>query len=1397
METKYAKVLDSGRRVVVDLKRKRSTRCETILTGAASTVLSHRAALNSSICKLSKRRKFDGSNSKCGPRVVQSKKSLLKYYSNFRTSGVPKRLMFYQNGEWTDFPQDFVVLIKRDLQVKKAAIEVDIDGHPFLMDLLHMMKLDLRTGLQQPIAWIDEAGKCFFPEIFSDDDELYDCRHRDFKKDKEHLLSEPRGYQDIRLQLEIELNGSDCCKLKEYSGESNVLVKKIQVDGKLANDHCDVEVDDNCVEAFDTKHNALILGNQHKAGFDAMHGEMDSDAVRKIFLVGIGSFAGADIVDLYRCSSTFLQARLELFQKQVEITDKYRGDANVQYAWLPSTKAAVASIIMYGLGRCGTSAHQSTHGFGVHLSPANCSITSARYCDVDENGMRYMLFCRVVMGNMELVPAGSKQSHPSNENFDSGVDDLQNPRNYIIWDMYKNTHIYPEYVVSFKVSSDGEGDFTLHNVLGLKTVLDLSVLTVIWFLVGNPSRLESSRVHLDLNSSPIHQSKLDVSRGQLDLNSTSAQLQYVYSLGVDCVQVSAANLGSRNTRTPKSPWLPFRMLFSAISNKVPPNHMELVEAKYELFVSKKISRNDFVKQLRMIVGDTLLRSTLTNLQSEANNKFPFGDGTKQGAGRVEFGVNQVNNKLLFGYGVKQGDEKVNLEVDQLKNTFPFGKGTKRGAGRVEYGVNQGVGKVKLEVDQMITDAEGGEREPAVTPSTSTKMSDFNDELDAEEDEREPVNGESVKPSTTTKMRKTAMQYASPKAVRNLLFGVSNRPSFGQNEGGSRSARVQQFVNYISDLETRYLSHGFAEFTVVGVHSAKFDNEKDAEAIWNAILRYGITHPVWVMKFFAEENYKEFLTKFRDPSQYQSIVDAELNIICDKLDKCVKSGTKIVLSRLAIGDLGTQIEIYFVRVELLKRLCSELQLQRVEQYRHGTVQTSVNNIIDEVLGQTATIVLRGGADQFIEEAERSLHDAIMIIRRAMKNSTVVAGGGAIDMEISRYLRQHARTIAGVIPRQLCDNAGFDATDVLNKLRQKHALQTEGGGSGTSVLRSTMYLLSSDSPCLPESDMLMPFVLLEYAGSTVGTSHIAKVIAPVLDIPLDGPQLVDAVEDVEGEACKIAGPLSNVSHCVNTLAVDAGGLAIAPLEFDFHCLQASSEVTTVEKRRWTLNGFDIGKPLRSGKFGHVYLAREKLVNLKEAYIADSESSSIRALDLKTGGSRLLAGGDPFFARIVQVLQFGDHDGAGSEVLLQHPLGVLCGKDGQIYIADSYNHKIKKLDPASKRVSTAASTGKAGFKDGMALVAQDSGYGETASAVVSLIAIPVTCCVPTWNERKACPNGVSLPEWILKSGEIDTIDDDLKADCSNSTVRSAHDVVISLVYMPCADQLEHKKSNFSKGF
>jgi len=97
------------------------------------------------------------------------------------------------------------------------------------------------------------------------------------------------------------------------------------------------------------------------------------------------------------------------------------------------------------------------------------------------------------------------------------------------------------------------------------------------------------------------------------------------------------------------------------------------------------------------------------------------------------------------------------------------------------------------------------------------------------------------------------------------------------------------------------------------------------------------------------------------------------------------------------------------------------------------------------------VLRGGGEQFIDEMERSIYDAIMIVRRAVKHSSVVGGGGAIELELSKSLREHARGIHGkqqliinayaraleVIPRQIAENAGLDATTLLNKLRKEHA------------------------------------------------------------------------------------------------------------------------------------------------------------------------------------------------------------------------------------------------------------------------------------------------------------------------------------------------------------------------
>uniref|UniRef100_A0A4W3JID3 T-complex protein 1 subunit eta n=1 Tax=Callorhinchus milii TaxID=7868 RepID=A0A4W3JID3_CALMI len=222
---------------------------------------------------------------------------------------------------------------------------------------------------------------------------------------------------------------------------------------------------------------------------------------------------------------------------------------------------------------------------------------------------------------------------------------------------------------------------------------------------------------------------------------------------------------------------------------------------------------------------------------------------------------------------------------------------------------------------------------------------------------------------------------------------------------------------------------------------------------------------------AEKDNAE--VRVNNVEEYQAIVDAEWSILYDKLEKIHLSGAKVVLSKLPIGDVATQ---YFADRDLF---CAgrvpEEDLKRTMMACGGSIQTSVNALTEEVLGEcavfeevqvggerynlfkgcpkarTCTIILRGGAEQFMEETERSLHDAIMIVRRAIKNDSVVAGGGAIEMELSKYLRDYSRTIPGkqqlligayakaleIIPRQLCDNAGFDATNILNKLRAKHA------------------------------------------------------------------------------------------------------------------------------------------------------------------------------------------------------------------------------------------------------------------------------------------------------------------------------------------------------------------------
>jgi T-complex protein 1 subunit eta len=284
----------------------------------------------------------------------------------------------------------------------------------------------------------------------------------------------------------------------------------------------------------------------------------------------------------------------------------------------------------------------------------------------------------------------------------------------------------------------------------------------------------------------------------------------------------------------------------------------------------------------------------------------------------------------------------------------------------------------------------------------------------------------------------------------------------------------------------------------------------------------------------------------DPDMYQSIVDAEWDIIFEKLRLCVESGAQIILSRLPIGDLATQ---FFADRGLFcaGRVAGD-DVARVSRATGAKVQSTVYGITPDVLGScgdfeekqvcahaclckcacvrlhdASVIATHRRLAQSVSTSSRNVKapaarrwscvvvpsssstklsvpftvrvrvsvaaccsggwcfycfhaDSLMIVKNCVKSSKIVAGGGAIELEISRYLKEHSLTIPGacqpvlaavwvngcwasllsssgkqqlviaayarsleIIPRQLADNAGFDSTDILNALRHTHTTE----------------------------------------------------------------------------------------------------------------------------------------------------------------------------------------------------------------------------------------------------------------------------------------------------------------------------------------------------------------------
>ncbi|KAL3843548.1 hypothetical protein ACJIZ3_000951 [Penstemon smallii] len=480
-----------------------------------------------------------------------------------------------------------------------------------------------------------------------------------------------------------------------------------------------------------------------------------------------------------------------------------------------------------------------------------------------------------------------------------------------------------------------------------------------------------------------------------------------------------------------------------------------------------------------------------------------------------------------------------------------------------------------------------------------------------------------------------MQYASPKSIWNLFFGASS-PPFGQKEE-SRNERIQQFTNYISDLDKRgtaidvpefpskldwlnsaplqlrrdlkgkvvlldfwtyccincmhvlpdleFLEKKYKDmpFVVVGVHSAKFDNEKDLEAIRSAVLRYGITHPV-----------------VNDGDMY---LWRELGVSSWPTFALVGPNGKLIAQIAGEGrrkDLDDLIEAALIHYGRKKLLDSTPIPINLEKYNDPRLLTSPL--------------------KFPGKLEVDVVNNRLFISDSNHNRIVVTDlDGNFKMQIGSTGEEGFR------------DGSFD-----------EAMFNRPQGLAYNAKKDLLYVADTENHALRLIDFVDENVRTLAGNGTKGSDYQGGQSGST--------QLLNSPWDVCFE------PVNEIVYIAM-----AGQHQI----WIHNTLDGTTRAFSGDGYERNLNGASSGSTSFAQPSG-ISLSPD----LKQAYIADSESSSIRSLDLRTGGSRLLAGGDPLFSD--NLFKFGDHDGVGSEVLLQHPLGVFCGQNGQIYLADSYNHK-----------------------------------------------------------------------------------------------------------------------------
>jgi len=210
----------------------------------------------------------------------------------------------------------------------------------------------------------------------------------------------------------------------------------------------------------------------------------------------------------------------------------------------------------------------------------------------------------------------------------------------------------------------------------------------------------------------------------------------------------------------------------------------------------------------------------------------------------------------------------------------------------------------------------------------------------------------------------------------------------------------------------------------------------------------------------------------DPTQMKGFLDEEARILKEMVTKVKAIGANVVLCQKGIDDVAQH---YLAKEGILAvRRIKMSDMDKLARATGGRVVTGVDDLTTSDLGEAAvveerkieedkwvfiegcknpravTLLVRGGGQRIVDEAERSIHDAIMTVKDTIERPAVVAGGGAAEMEIVTELKKWATTLEGRVqlaalkfvealeslPLTLAENAGLNILDIASELESEH-------------------------------------------------------------------------------------------------------------------------------------------------------------------------------------------------------------------------------------------------------------------------------------------------------------------------------------------------------------------------